>query len=181
MRKRWMRGLVVWGAVVGAAAGAGVAGAGLPAQAAPGPRSVAAAPVPRPAHAAPVPEADLAHHGSATLTGDRVDVRLVPVNHGPSAVPDATVRLRWSVPLAVRQELPDGCARAEERVVLCRTGALAVDGVGERITLRVLLAGAPPEVVLDLDTVWSGGAVDRHRENDRQRVLVLATGDPYAF
>ncbi|MFI7019288.1 hypothetical protein [Streptomyces sp. NPDC050164] len=42
-------------------------------------------------------------------------------------------------------------------------------------------AGAPPEVVLELDTVWGGGAVDRDRRNDRQRVLVLDTGDPHHF
>jgi hypothetical protein len=29
--------------------------------------------------------------------------------------------------------------------------------------------------------VWGGGAVDRNRENDRQRVLVLDTGDAYYF
>jgi hypothetical protein len=29
--------------------------------------------------------------------------------------------------------------------------------------------------------VWRGGTVDRNRENDRRRVLVLDTGDPYYF
>ncbi|GAB2876095.1 hypothetical protein GCM10027074_50070 [Streptomyces deserti] len=127
------------------------------------------------------PEADLAYHGSAAMAGSRVEVRLTPRNHGPSAVSDATVGLRWSVPLADRQELPAGCARSGRQVVLCRTGALAADGVGERIELRVWLRGAPPEVLLELDTVWGGGAVDRNRDNDRQRVLVLSTGDAYYF
>ncbi|NEC80420.1 hypothetical protein G3I38_14570, partial [Streptomyces sp. SID7958] len=90
--------------------------------------------------------------------------------------------LRWSEPLADEQpQLPAGCARSGGQAVLCRTGALAVDGVGERIDLRVRLEGAPSEVVVDLDTVWSGGALDRNRLNDRQRVLVLDTGDEYHF
>ncbi|MGW6293862.1 hypothetical protein [Streptomyces sp. NPDC055058] len=127
-------------------------------------------------------EADLAYHGVATLIAGETDVRLVPVNHGPSAVADATVRLRWSEPLADEQpRLPAGCARSGGQAVLCRTGALAVDGVGERIDLRVRLEGAPSEVVVDLDTAWSGGALDRNRLNDRQRVLVLDTGDEYHF
>ncbi|CAL9460531.1 hypothetical protein [Streptomyces sp. enrichment culture] len=127
-------------------------------------------------------EADLAYHGVATLVAGETDVRLVPVNHGPSAVADATVRLQWSEPLADEQpELPAGCARSGGQAVLCRTGALPVDGVGERIGLRVRLEGAPSEVYVDVDTVWSGGALDRNRLNDRQRVLVLDTGDEYHF
>src|SRR5882762_1846350 len=78
----------------------------------------------------PGPEADLAYHGSAAMTAGRFDVRFTPRNHGPSAVPDATVRLRWSKPLADRQTLPEGCARSGERAVVCRTGALAADEVG---------------------------------------------------
>ncbi|MDL5203066.1 hypothetical protein [Streptomyces sp. ALI-76-A] len=128
-----------------------------------------------------VPEADLAYHGSAAMAGGRVEVRFTPRNHGPSAVPDATVRLRWSEPLADQQALPEGCARAGERVVVCRTGALAADEVGERIGLRVLLRQEPSEVLLELDTVWGGGAVDGNRANDQQRVLVLDTGDTYHF
>ncbi|MFC8345813.1 hypothetical protein [Streptomyces sp. NPDC057280] len=127
------------------------------------------------------PEADLAYHGAATMAAGRVDVRFTPRNHGPSAVPDATVRLRWSEPLADRQTLPDGCARTGARVVLCRVGALDADGLGEQVELRVRLRGEPPEVLLEMDTVWSGGVVDRNRANDRQRVLVLETGDAYYF
>jgi hypothetical protein len=130
---------------------------------------------------APGPEADLAYHGSVAMAGGRVDVRFTPRNHGPSAVPDATVRLRWSQPLADTQTLPEGCARSGERVVVCRTGALAADEVGERIELRVRLREAPSEVLLELDTVWGGGAVDGNRANDQQRVLVLDTGDTYYF
>ncbi|MET7476683.1 hypothetical protein ABZT17_20230 [Streptomyces sp. NPDC005648] len=127
------------------------------------------------------PEADLAYHGAASMDRGTVEVRFTPRNHGPSAVPDATVRLRWSVALADAQALPLGCARSEERVVLCRVGALAADDLGEQIDLRVRLVGAPSEVLLEIDTVWSGGAVDRNRVNDRQRVLVLDTGDEYYF
>ncbi|MFJ3665848.1 hypothetical protein ACIPSE_05275 [Streptomyces sp. NPDC090106] len=133
------------------------------------------------AGAAEVPEADLAYHGAAAMAGGIVDVRFTPRNHGPSAVPDATVRLRWSEPLAIRQVLPGGCARAGARVVLCRVGALAADEVGERIALKARLLGEPSEVLLEIDTVWSSGAVDRNRFNDRQRVLVLDTGDSYYF
>jgi hypothetical protein len=66
-------------------------------------------------------------------------------------------------------------------VVVCRTGALAADGVGQRIGLRLRLQGMPSEALLEIGTVWSGGVVDRNRGNDRQRVLVLDTGDAYYF
>jgi len=66
-------------------------------------------------------------------------------------------------------------------VVVCGTGALAADGVGEQIGLRVRLRGAPSEVLLEIGTVWSGDVVDRNRGNDQQRVLVLDTGDAYYF
>jgi hypothetical protein len=36
-------------------------------------------------------------------------------------------------------------------------------------------------VRVEIDTAWSGGVVDRNRRNDRERVLVLATGDEYYF
>ncbi|KUN26645.1 hypothetical protein AQJ23_15965 [Streptomyces antibioticus] len=128
-----------------------------------------------------VPEADLAYHGAASMAAGRVDVRFTPRNHGPSAVPDATVRLRWSEPLVNRQTLPEGCARSGARVVLCRVGALDADGLGEQVELRVRLRGEPTEVLLEMDTVWSGGVVDLNRANDQQRVLVLDTGDSYYF
>ncbi|MET7738014.1 hypothetical protein ABZT02_43000 [Streptomyces sp. NPDC005402] len=152
-----MRVLAVWGAVVVALAGGGTA------------------------VAVGGPEADLAYHGAASLSGGLVDVRFTPRNHGPAAVPDATVRLRWSEPLVNEQTLPQGCARTEERVVLCGVGALATDAVGERVGMRVRLRGVPTEVLLEIDTVWGGGTVDRNRENDRQRVLVLDSGDEYYF
>ena len=66
-------------------------------------------------------------------------------------------------------------------MVLCRIGALGADDLGERIDLRVRLRDTPSEALLEIDTVWSGGAVDRNRQNDRQRVLVLDTGDEYYF
>jgi hypothetical protein len=127
------------------------------------------------------PEADLAYHGYLSMGAGNVDVRFIPQNHGPTAVPDATVRLRWSAPLADVQQLPERCARAGERAVVCRTGALAADGLGEEIGVTVRMVGMPSEVTLDIDTVWGGGAVDRNHANDRQRVLALDTGDSYAF
>ncbi|MGW2290614.1 hypothetical protein [Streptomyces phaeochromogenes] len=135
------------------------------------------------ADAAPAvaPEADLAYHGHLSMTGGRVDLRMTPQNHGPSGIAEATVRLRWSVPLADEQGLPAGCARTEVRTVMCRTGALPADGWGETITMAVRLRGAPSEVTLGIDTVWGGGAVDRNHHNDRQEVLVLDTGDTYVF
>ncbi|MBM4821291.1 MULTISPECIES: hypothetical protein [Streptomyces] len=127
------------------------------------------------------PEADLAYHGWAAMTGGRMEVTLTPGNHGPSPVPEAAVRLRWSEPLAGRQSLPPGCVRTAERELVCRTGQLAADAVGERIAVAVRLADRPSEVRLLVDTVWGGGTVDRNRGNDRQQVLVLDTGDPYSF
>lgn len=128
-----------------------------------------------------VPEADLAYHGSVSMAAGLVDLSLTPRNHGPSAVEDATVRLRWSAPLADVQWLPGDCARSGERVVVCRTGPLAADALGDRIRLRVRLREAPSEVALEIDTVWGGGAVDRNHGNDQQRVLALDTGDSYVF
>ncbi|MFF1294054.1 MULTISPECIES: hypothetical protein [unclassified Streptomyces] len=126
-------------------------------------------------------EADLAYHGAVAMAAGQVEVRFTPRNHGPSAVPDATVRLRWSEPLANRQLLPEGCARSGVRAVLCRVGALDADGLGDQIGLRLRLRGEPAEALLEIDTVWSGGVVDRNHLNDRQRVLVLDTGDTYYF
>ncbi|MEU3858913.1 hypothetical protein AB0F03_16310 [Streptomyces sp. NPDC028722] len=134
-----------------------------------------------PSPAAPAPEADLSLHGSVVLDADRVDLLLTPRNEGPGAVSDVTVRLRWSVPPAGRQELPAGCLRADERTVLCRTGALAADAAGEQLHVPVRLAEPVAEVTLDIDTVWLGSAVDANPSNDRLTVLVLATGDSYAF
>ncbi|MFG2312712.1 hypothetical protein ACGFS9_29180 [Streptomyces sp. NPDC048566] len=128
-----------------------------------------------------VPEADLAYHGTVAMAAGRIDVRLTPRNHGPDAVDDATVRLRWSAPLGGAQDLPAGCARAGEQVVVCRTGPLPADGTGEEIRLTVRLRDAASEVTLGLDTVWGGGSVDRNHANDRQQVLALDTGDVYAF
>ncbi|MFE0508374.1 hypothetical protein [Streptomyces sp. NPDC058964] len=134
-----------------------------------------------PARAGGTPEADLEYHGSAVMSGDRMDVRLVPGNHGPSAVDEASVQLRWSVPLADRQSLPDGCVRTGERVVVCGTGALPADGLGKPIDLGVVLKDGAPEVTLEIDTAWSDGTVDANRSNDQARVLVLDTGDAYVF
>ncbi|MFI9242211.1 hypothetical protein ACIGXF_06405 [Streptomyces sp. NPDC053086] len=120
-------------------------------------------------------------HGTVVLDGDQVEVRLTPRNDGPAAVTDATVRLRWSVALADEQELPARCLREDERTVLCGTGALTVDAAGEQLRLPLRLRERTPEVTLEIDTAWSSGVLDRDRSNDRMEVLVLATGDPYAF
>ncbi|MER5581335.1 hypothetical protein ABT090_06710 [Streptomyces asoensis] len=172
---RRMRGLALWGAVLTAVA-AGV----VPARAegAAGDAGTAR----EVGEAVAATEADLSYHGFAVLRGGRVDVRLTPRNHGPGDVSDATVRLRWSVPLAAgAQRLPAGCARTGRQEVVCGTGALPADGPGEAIVLRVRLRGRPAEMTMDVDTLWGGGAVDRNRANDRQRVLVLDTGDAYFF
>nr|WP_202485825.1 hypothetical protein [Streptomyces sp. SID4985] len=127
------------------------------------------------------PRADLSFHGSAVLTGDRVEVRLTPRDAGPSAVKDASVRLRWSVALAERQELPAACARTGERTVVCGTGALAVGRAGRTLRLTVGLRRAASEVTLEVEPAWNGGVSDPDRSNDRLKVLVLDTGDAYAF
>ncbi|WP_445401970.1 hypothetical protein ACSMX9_10975 [Streptomyces sp. LE64] len=128
-----------------------------------------------------VVEADLAQHGAVTLAGGRVDLVLVPQNHGPSDVDGATVRLDWSVPLAVEQALPGACVRAGRASVLCRTGALTAGGLGERVEVGLVLRGAPAEVTLRIDTPWRGGAQDTNPDNDVHEVLVLDTGDVYRF
>ncbi|MFH9546912.1 hypothetical protein ACIBAH_15750 [Streptomyces sp. NPDC051445] len=166
---RRMRGLAVWGVVL-AAVWTGVSAAGAAAGDARGGARGGAT------------EADLSYHGSAVMEGGRIDVRLTPRNHGPGNVSDSTVRLRWSLPLAAgAQRLPAGCARTGRQEVVCRTGALAADGLGDAIALRVWLRGRPTEVTMDIDTLWGGGAVDRNRSNDRQQVLVLDSGDSYFF
>ncbi|MEU6818309.1 hypothetical protein [Streptomyces sp. NPDC046860] len=150
--------------LLGAAAGA-VLWAGGPAQAAPGPQD----------------RADLAFHGWAVIDGDRMDVRLTPRDHGPSAVPEASVRVRWSVPPAGAVTLPQGCTRTGERTVVCGTGALAAGEAGQEIRLSVRLRVPAPEVTLEVETAWNGGVADPDRSNDRLRVLVLPTGDEYSF
>ncbi|MFI8350723.1 hypothetical protein [Streptomyces sp. NPDC085596] len=134
-----------------------------------------------PAQAAPAPRADLAFHGYAVIEGDRLEVRLTPRDHGPAAVPEASVRVRWSVPPAGAVTLPQGCARTGERTVVCGTGALAAGEAGAQIRLAVRLRVPAPEVTLEVDTAWNGGVADPDRTNDRLRVLVLPTGDEYSF
>lgn len=141
----------------------------------------AAVPASGTAGAAAGPEADLALHGTATMDGDRMDVRITPYDLGPDPVADAGVRLRWSVPLADAQRLPARCVREDERTVLCGTGALPADGPGQRLRVPVRLRERAAEVTVEVDTVWAGGAADRDRTNDRLSVLVLDTGDTYAF
>ncbi|GGY68930.1 hypothetical protein GCM10010363_57670 [Streptomyces omiyaensis] len=126
-------------------------------------------------------EVDLAHHGHVSLWDGRIGLWLVTENHGPSDVADATVRLAFSVPMAGGQELPPGCLWSSARVVSCRTGALPDGGEAGELALRLRTAGRPQELTVEVSTAWRAGGVDRNSVNDRHRVLVLATGDPYVF
>ncbi len=130
---------------------------------------------------APAPLADLSHHGYVSLWGDRVEIRIRSENRGPADVTASTVRLRFSVPLAARQVLPYGCLRGGAAAVLCETGGLRSGGGARQTALDLTLAEGPDEVVVRLDTVWSGGARDTDRKNDAHEVLAPATGDAYAF
>ncbi|MFF5828731.1 hypothetical protein ACFY8H_11715 [Streptomyces bacillaris] len=158
--------------VVPAASAALAAG---PVEAAPATGAVPAVP------AAPAPSADLAHHGYVSVWGDHVAIRVRSENLGPSDVAASTVRLRFSEPLAVRQELPHGCLRSGRAAVLCETGGLRSRGGARQTALDLRLAGSHDEVVVRLDTVWNGGARDADRTNDAHEVLAPATGDAYAF
>ncbi|MFD3663062.1 hypothetical protein ACFWVF_21115 [Streptomyces sp. NPDC058659] len=126
-------------------------------------------------------EADLAHHGQVSLWDGRVGVWLVSENHGPSDLPQATVRLAFSEPMSGGQELPTACLWSSDRVVSCRTGELRAAGTVGELALDLRTAGLPDELTVEITTAWRDGAADRNPANDRHRVLVLATGDPYVF
>lgn len=126
-------------------------------------------------------EADLAHHGHVSLWDGRVGVWLVSENHGPSDLPQATVRLAFSEPMSGGQELPTACLWSSDRVVSCRTGELRAAGAVGELALDLRTAGFPDELTVEITTAWRDGAGDGNPENDRHRVLVLATGDPYVF
>ncbi|MFD0023718.1 hypothetical protein [Streptomyces sp. NPDC058382] len=128
------------------------------------------------------PEADVSHHGHVSLWGTGLGVWLISQNSGPSDLAGVTVRLRVSVPLAGRQELPGECLQADRETVLCRTGPLRADGSQPRqLALELQLRGRPAEVVVRIDTVWNGDATDRNSENSEHEVLAPATGDEYVF
>lgn len=128
------------------------------------------------------PEADVSHHGHVSLWGTGLGVWLTSRNSGPSNLAGATVRLRVSVPLAGRQELPGECLQADRQTVLCRTGPLRADGSQQRqLALELQLRGRPTEVVVRIDTVWNGGVTDRNSKNSEHEVLAPATGDEYVF
>ncbi|OAR26563.1 hypothetical protein A8W25_12690 [Streptomyces sp. ERV7] len=152
------------------------------APAAPADPAVLAAPDPGVVAQAPAgAEADLAYHGHVSLWSGRVGVWVEPSNHGPAAVPDATVRLRFSTPLAGTEQLPPGCLRGSPETVLCSTGAMRAAGAGRQIALDLRVAGSPAEVVVNINTSWSGGVGDRNPDNNTHRVLAPATGDKYAY
>ncbi|MFI6946923.1 hypothetical protein [Streptomyces sp. NPDC050422] len=128
------------------------------------------------------PEADVSHHGHVSLWGTGLAIWLRSENSGPADLAGVTVRLRISVPLAGRQELPQECLQADRSTVLCRTGTLHADGSEQRqLALELQLAGRPAEVVVRIDTVWNGGATDRNAKNSEHEVLAPATGDEYVF
>ncbi|WP_434594534.1 hypothetical protein [Streptomyces sp. A5-4] len=128
------------------------------------------------------PEADVAYHGHVTVREGRLGVRLVVANHGPSGVPGATVRLRFSVPPTGAQALPPGCLRAGVDEVLCGAGVLRVGaGAGRGLDLALRVPVHAAEVTVRIDTAWNGGASDRNPQNNEHRVLAPATGDRYFF
>ncbi|MFJ2091958.1 hypothetical protein ACIOEW_22210 [Streptomyces sp. NPDC087901] len=128
------------------------------------------------------PEADVSHHGHVSLWGTGLGIWLRSENRGPADLAGVTVRLRVSVPLAGRQELPQECLQADRATVLCRTGALHADGSEQQqLALELQLVGRPAEVVVRIDTVWNGGATDRFSKNSEHEVLAPATGDEYVF
>ncbi|MFE2129574.1 MULTISPECIES: hypothetical protein [Streptomyces] len=127
------------------------------------------------------PEADVSYHGRVALAGSQLRVLLVPENDGPAALANATLRVRLSADLADRQQLPQGCAQAGLREVVCETGPLPLQGRGRHVGLALELRERVPEVVVRVDTWWNGGATDRNRANNEHVVLALDTGDTYAF
>ncbi|MCJ1679232.1 hypothetical protein MTF65_18160 [Streptomyces sp. APSN-46.1] len=127
------------------------------------------------------PEADVSYHGRVRLTPGLLRLWLVPANVGPSALPNATVRVRLSADLAERQELSEGCARIGSRELVCETGPLPEHGRGRHIGLAMELREHPGEVTVRIDTWWNGGASDRNGANNELAVLALDTGDSYAF
>ncbi|MEV0576397.1 MULTISPECIES: hypothetical protein [unclassified Streptomyces] len=168
--------LVTRKAVLGVAAAAAMAST-----MAPGVGGTAAA-VGAPVVRSIAPEADVSHHGHVSLWGSGLGIWLRSENRGPSDLAGVTVRLRVSVPLAGRQELPQECLQADRSTVLCRTGELHADGSEQRqLALELQLAGRPTEVVVRVDTVWNGGATDRNSQNSEHEVLAPATGDEYVF
>lgn len=164
--------VLVAAAVPGAAASAGTSPAAptsdLPASAAPVPE-------------VPLPEADLSHHGYVSFSGGHIAIRIRSENLGPSDVTASTVRLRFSAPLAMTQELPYGCLRSGKATVLCETGGLRSGGGARQTALDLQPAGGPDEVIVRLDTVWNGGVRDTDPRNNVHQVLAPATGDAYAF
>ncbi|MEU9619725.1 hypothetical protein [Streptomyces sp. NPDC048155] len=128
------------------------------------------------------PEADVSHHGHVSLWGSGLGVWVQSVDHGPSNLAGVTVRVRTSLSLSGRQELPESCLQADRQTVLCRTGELRTDvPEGRQLALELQLAGRPDEVVVRVDTLWNGGATDRNPKNNDHEVLAPATGDEYVF
>ncbi|MDT0551471.1 hypothetical protein RND15_53860, partial [Streptomyces sp. DSM 41529] len=72
-----------------------------------------------------------------------------------AGIEGSTGRLRFSEPLAPRQELPYGCLRSGGAAVLCETGGRRSRGGARQTALDLKLASSPDEVVVRLDTVWN--------------------------
>lgn len=169
--------VLVAAAVPGAAASAGTSPAAPTSGAPTSDLPASAAPVPE----VPLPEADLSHHGYVSFSGGHIAIRIRSENLGPSDVTASTVRLRFSAPLAMTQELPYGCLRSGKATVLCETGGLRSGGGARQTALDLQPAGGPDEVIVRLDTVWNGGVRDTDPRNNVHQVLAPATGDAYAF
>ncbi|MFH8613324.1 hypothetical protein ACH4D5_38235 [Streptomyces sp. NPDC018029] len=127
------------------------------------------------------PEADLAFHGDVSVREGVVTVRFVPQNHGPADLADATVRVRWSVPVAEVRTLPGTCLASGTSAVVCRTGALAAGAKGEPVEIVVRTVGEPDAVSVRIGTEAEGGAADLNQRNNEHAVLALDTGDTYHF
>ncbi|MGW1870342.1 hypothetical protein ACWCPS_32955 [Streptomyces mauvecolor] len=126
-------------------------------------------------------EADVSYHGHVSFWNGHVGIWLTTANHGPAPVSGATLRLRFSVPLASGATLPPSCLRTGPAEVHCGTGSMRAAGTGVQLAMDVATVGTRAEMGLDIDTVWNGGASDRNPANNTHRVLTLATGDPYTF
>ncbi|MEV0257613.1 hypothetical protein AB0H82_25565 [Streptomyces sp. NPDC050732] len=126
-------------------------------------------------------EADLAVHGDVSVREGVVRVRFVPQNHGPADLADATVHVRWSVPVAEVRALPGACQQAGTGAVLCRTGALGAGAKGEPVEMVVRAVGEPDAVSVRIGTEWDGGVADLNPRNNEHAVLALDTGDTYYF
>ncbi|CAM5248897.1 hypothetical protein GCM10010329_08420 [Streptomyces spiroverticillatus] len=125
-------------------------------------------------------EADLAHHGRVVYEDGRLALHLRTWNHGPASLAAGAVQLSFSTPVA--GPLPGTCVRRAPAILLCETGPLRAGAPAPgSLELALRVPGAPDELWLDIQTARPGTTRDLNPANDHQRVLALATGDPYYF